>query len=1548
MIKQKLCRKIVGTILLVSTLLLAYLLYLCTPTTNAESCNTAAAIATDYSIKEDFSEYTDNELPESINADNVLQVVPAELFNKNETYIYCGSKYGFIIHSEGNTNYILVFLIDISSKSSTETYSHRLSIYYEGAFTYSTTSGVESVHSDKHLMLSDISFNETIIDASCNNILSPYYNQNTNDGAIFISCWQGDTQSTYYDTENLQELAGDLGQSLVISAFNILLPGVGDVFNVILEVSSVIEAAENVWQKTISKETIEQYPASAQAQLSSETTGYRLMKTVSFGNREKIVDVLSYQSNNSSEKGDYVEFCTRTVNPNDIAFYLATMFNFNVGLYSTYGYGNELGEFTVSGAYSTEKSTTEYTQMTVTASKEFNLNEKPFFAPLLKGESFTFTPDITGEYSLHAPNGYVCKLRDPSNVAIEPSSDGNYFLTAGQTYSVGICTDDDDVDWNKVSRNDYYSSGEFIGETAAFVSVQIKRVQDLPFIDDSTALGNVQNGVSYVQVLNNSNNDLLKITSENIDSLQVFIIDKNFNILSSGSNCGSDIVINYPYDEPYYLTVINNGSATDISITDLGELVAGQDSYVCTNNDGLFYAVDVKYTQTYYIDGTFTNLYNEKMQAIDSVDNSYYLTIGRYYIKTYNGTYLHVDIIDSEKKSISLPNTTYVANTSINAAFKLLSSFNGSISLSSPCDIYNNGTLIAENTTSISVRSAEIYDLIRITNGNDLSFIPDSEEISFNQQKTVNNASAFEMYKFTLYDNIRIYAETLNSLNYEIYDSSLKQLTEDHGYMLSAGTYYIVVQDTGNYSFTIKEKLIPVSVSFTSDNQSFTDTTGQTYYYGKSFTFPVPNKEHYDFNGWQGDDGTMITDAQGKSFALLLADSLHVTATWTVRKVSLQINMAEGSALWWDGVTLSSVEISIDYQAALFDELVNLYDKYISNPSGNKIGHYFTTFSTEKVNSQKNTDYYEFSPIWIKETYDLRFILPSGGEKTVSGIHYDDVITSSVFTYDVLSPVKKGYSFVNWKLDNTRFFIFREGERVGDFTPNYGSSNADLFTFTATLSPVTYTVKINGKTETATCESGYKIKTLSSYGISTTPYYGKNIYYIRSDNGKAYYENELASEIYSDITFTLKSDFCNVALSYTDCEESNNVSQAKLDGSYTLAKAFKRGWEFTYWTCGNTTVTNITASALNITSYKSTAGSTLYSANLKANFKRDEIIAGISTYIISSTSSSSVFVDCSKKLISSSLTLRIDANVKEVTFYDNDRSWNDFSIYVESRTSSNPLTINFDGITSIRSYANDAAINATSCPNLTIHAITPISIKSGEINSLTNNYDKGAILCRNLTLEGNTINISGNSYILSYAGTSHSTISSSGIYNINTSDQLIINGATVSVYGGNGRNGINFGGVTASSGTSESENGTNGANGGWGISGSCAIEWHGEILVKSGSLYAQGGNGGDGGSGGHGGNGAPGVDGSFFVATVAPGNGGNGGDGGNGGNGAIAIRGTANISGHVIQVNGTAGNGGVGGKGGQAGTRAKYYWSSGYATANPGASGKNGSNGIVV
>lgn len=85
MIKQKLCRKIVGTILLVSTLLLAYFLYLCTPTTNAESCNTAAAIATDYSIKENFSEYTDNELPESINADNILQVVPAELFNKNET-----------------------------------------------------------------------------------------------------------------------------------------------------------------------------------------------------------------------------------------------------------------------------------------------------------------------------------------------------------------------------------------------------------------------------------------------------------------------------------------------------------------------------------------------------------------------------------------------------------------------------------------------------------------------------------------------------------------------------------------------------------------------------------------------------------------------------------------------------------------------------------------------------------------------------------------------------------------------------------------------------------------------------------------------------------------------------------------------------------------------------------------------------------------------------------------------------------------------------------------------------------------------------------------------------------------------------------------------------------------------------------------------------------------------------------------------------------------------------------------------------------------------
>ena len=128
MTKQKVSTKIALAILLIAALLLACSLCFFTPVTSAET-DSAATTATS-SAGEDYSEYTDNELPETISADNILQIVPAELFNNGGPYIYCGSKYGFIIYSEGDINYVLLFIINVSSKSTAETYFNSLSIYY--------------------------------------------------------------------------------------------------------------------------------------------------------------------------------------------------------------------------------------------------------------------------------------------------------------------------------------------------------------------------------------------------------------------------------------------------------------------------------------------------------------------------------------------------------------------------------------------------------------------------------------------------------------------------------------------------------------------------------------------------------------------------------------------------------------------------------------------------------------------------------------------------------------------------------------------------------------------------------------------------------------------------------------------------------------------------------------------------------------------------------------------------------------------------------------------------------------------------------------------------------------------------------------------------------------------------------------------------------------------------------------------------------------------------------------------------------------------------
>ena len=157
-----------------------------------------------------------------------------------------------------------------------------------------------------------------------------------------------------------------------------------------------------------------------------------------------------------------------------------------------------------------------------------------------------------------------------------------------------------------------------------------------------------------------------------------------------------------------------------------------------------------------------------------------------------------------------------------------------------------------------------------------------------------------------------------------------------------------------------------------------------------------------------------------------------------------------------------------------------------------------------------------------------------------------------------------------------------------------------------------------------------------------------------------------------------------------------------------------------------------------------------------------------------------------------------------------------------------------------------------------------------------------------------------------YSGNMDGTNGNSGSKGGNgITGNLIVDGATVTVTGGNGGSG-----GTGGEGMRSGKGGDGGAGGDGGIG------IVGNVTVNSGSVTVDGGNGGSGGNGGKGGY-----------------SGGNGGDGGDGGNGGVGVAGSVTVNSGSATV--TGGDGGSSGNGGERG----YY---NYADGTAGTAGTAG------
>ena len=313
-------------------------------------------------------------------------------------------------------------------------------------------------------------------------------------------------------------------------------------------------------------------------------------------------------------------------------------------------------------------------------------------------------------------------------------------------------------------------------------------------------------------------------------------------------------------------------------------------------------------------------------------------------------------------------------------------------------------------------------------------------------------------------------------------------------------------------------------------------------------------------------------------------------------------------------------------------------------------------------------------------------------------------------------------------------------------------------------------------------------------------------------------------------------------------------------------------------------------------------------------------------------------------------TITIPDNINELYILGPNRGaqnveYNNFSIYIDYRSASKPLTIYLDSIT----FNGDQKVGRGACIYGDISA--EIILDISRTVTLRGNCGASAIQCKNLAIRGDGLfSVYGGQGLEGGAGGSAVV-----------AERLSVSVTEAMFQGGTGGTGIT--GEKGKQGEAGEDGlnqvagkkgliGGNGSDGGKGGDGGFAVQAS-YIEILSGAdvefVGGTGGTGGTGGQGGQGGNGGIGYAGVIGAAGAGNGGtGGIGGIGGQGGNGCVALNCDlmSVINGTVTIKDGNGGQGGSGGLGGRGGTGGKAVkWVAYCGRAGGGGDGGKGGRG---
>lgn len=1535
--------------LIASVLVLAVGVALWRPSETYAIASQSAALTTDQTAVEDFSEYTNQELPSNYNFEeaDIWDLIPKAALHaeSKKVYHYSGSSYGFLTTFYAEAYHILIYTAECKPDGDKDGYESTLTVRLTR--TYSRV--YLPLETPFRLVLKNIVFQENVINHQGLTQLDRGYDQEQDQGAFFVHARTYGTSLTHKG-DGMQEV-NDTLIKLLYRAADKVLPIFGKAYSIAVDATKWVELLfDNVTVQSRG-DSGKDFPLTKEGQLDPQSvTEGRLAKSMEV----KAEDSQYRYGFQEKEEKCKLSAKVRVHDPNRIGYDIASLVTFEAELLSTFSEslsesldfeGQSFHLFKLAG-------TVTQTSELFTSTIRLEDSRRTYNVAKSKGMSFKFQPNETAQYRFQTESGAKCYVKDKP-------FDYKYQLQADTIYEIAVIPQDyyEDIDWLKKSTG-AMSLFDFASKTSQFERLEIVKEQALT--EEFAPLTCVSR--KYLQ-FNDWSNDVLEFSTQDGDlkDATLTLYDEQGQAVNHAVRVGNTLRVNYAFTpDTMYSAVVTSSESLVGRLRNLGALDPHDDTTFASASEGTaYYLKSLPYSNYYTFGGSVKSvktLYGKEQQA---VDGAYSLIANqRYFIESDLSGGSILPIIIPESYHRLAVKTQQYPDANAGTVFHFYPTFGAKYDFGTVCDVYaSDGTKIASDTRLCALEQGQAYHLIvsqagmlQLLFGSDADLaIGDSYGYSAGQ--TVLRVAQEQRERVAVSANATV----------TVFDADLNPIGQDHGYVLNQGIYYIVIDAQSAGNVTLADYLQPIDLRLSDTGERY-DWSG-TVYYDRDFTLPAPSKEGYDFDGWQDQKGVMYTDASGNGIRRILSDKpVELHAVYTARDVKLQVKVGEQSVIWWTGADFGANEPDQGIAGNLVEELVRLKDKFIAKDEGKKVGHFLFDFSVEKTASVTNVDYYVLTPIWMKERYYVVFTM---GKKTYASkdpVSYGDPIDADTFPPQIRDTDVFGYLFLGWYGKGVYLFN-NESTTIPDLTPHYGTAfdydvsgdGIDDCTYVDAIERTQLreiTIRIGKQVVKTNVEQGYRLQSLGSYTSDLAQYYGYNVRFRLSGSNLNFTEGEELILMQYETEVLIEKDPIRIQLSYDlDCDNPSvfYVTDPTVQLKGDNANIYK-DWEG--WLCRGKTVNQLSTALFDeFTTYHCVAVAQPIQVNMSAKYvwtESDLVTTGTQTL-----NASAVILNSRSGQSYGNITLVLTAQVRKITIRGNGAQWKDFAIRPSS--AAHPLQLNLSKVdVTVKSQSGgliDQSLT-TDRLDLTIHSEDSNVIRGVCKESVTSRTIPNTINVERLTLSGNHLAIYGADSINADPYFAGFTV---------IAQNVTVTAREVFIYAGNGKRGNDgesngYAGSNASGKTVVGGTGGRGDDGEAGGIGGVGLVCMNQLSVSLQSCVTiQGGNGGRGGNGrigGQGGKGSNGINGSFGKTTVAPGVGGVGGRGGNGGAGGTAgmpcsVQ-SVQCYGSLVLIEGKPGDGGTGGnggRGGQAGDAARKWPTNTIVTEHGGTGGAGGTGG---